>query len=403
MSHTSNQYNLSEELVSFVFAHRFDDVRQLAFQRDKFSGIDFFSALEAIQARQKLARKFPEWAEIPGLFVPHPVMVEQASGIETANYKQRFIRKPYWKVLDMSGGLGSDSIAFSQIAESVYYLDIDEQRAMVAEHNFRALGRSNIQTAVGAAQSIGVELASSYQPHLIYIDPDRRPTDQKRVFLLEDSEPNILDLLPRLMEIVPNSEFLIKLSPLVDIEYLRKSLPFAFDVHVVGVRREAKELLIHIYPDARYALFAVEISPSNSLVICGGNYRDEIMIKDEVGQFVYDLFPSVAKIGLEQFALNYPIWQPDSHTHLYFSDELIESFPGRKFRVMEHNSGNQKWLKGITQQPLHLLTKNIPIPTDHLRKQLKIKEGGELFLIAFGTQRYKIFYVLAQIADENQL
>lgn len=402
MSQPSDLPFPSNELIQFVFTHRDDDVRQLAFQRAKYPDIDFLSALDAIQARQKLAKKFPDWAGHPEFFVPHPVMVEQASGVETSDYKRRFIRHPFWKVLDMSGGLGGDSFAFSQVAESVYYLDIDEQRAQVAEHNFKVLGTQNIVTHFGAAETEGAELAAAYQPHLIFIDPDRRPTNKKRVFLLEDSVPNILELIPRLRSILPTTEFLIKLSPLVDIDYLRKTIPYPFDIHVVGVRREAKELLVHIHSAARYALIAVEISAAHTLEICGGEEREEIAIKDEVGRFIYDLYPSVAKIGLEHFALRYPIWQPDRHTHLYFSDEWMEQFPGRKFEVLESHSGDQKWLKNIARQPLHLVTKNIPVPTDTLRKQLKIEEGGELFLIAFGTRTCKINYILAQLAGEKE-
>ena len=105
---------LSDDLLSFIWEHRHEDPYSLAFRRSAYEGFDFMLALEAIKARQKLARKIPTWAEVPHLFVPSEVMVEQSSSPETAQHKSRFVRSAKWKVLDMSGGLGVDSYAFAQ-------------------------------------------------------------------------------------------------------------------------------------------------------------------------------------------------------------------------------------------------------------------------------------------------
>lgn len=399
MSQGSNKYLPSHELLRFVYDHREDDVRQLAFHKDKYAGIILPVALDAIQARQKLKRKFPEWAAHPDFFVPHSVMVEQASSLETARYKERFVRDKSWVVLDMSGGLGGDSYALAEKAATVHYMDISEERKAIAEHNFKVLGRENIICHSGAAEREGLDLAEGVQPDLIFIDPDRRPEHKGRVFLLEDALPDITELLPRLLTLVPKIELLVKLSPVIDIDYLKERLPFVFDTHMLGVRREAKELIIHVHPNARYELHAIEMLGNHTLLLRSDEQDHDIAISSDIGLYMYDLYPTIAKIGLEHFNTVQRVWKPDKHTHLFFSDDFIGSFPGRKFRVLEHNMGDRRWLKRISKEPLHLVVKNIPVQTDQLRRQFKIREGGSKFLFAYGRSDKKTQYIHAEIVE----
>ncbi|MDN4754386.1 SAM-dependent methyltransferase [Porphyromonadaceae bacterium W3.11] len=401
MSQDANQYLLSKELLRFVYDHREDDVRQLAFHKDKYPEINLSIALDAIQARQKLKKKFPDWAEQPDFFVPHSVMVEQASSLETARYKERFIQDKSWVVLDLSGGLGGDSYALSEKAGTVHYMDISEERTAIAEHNFKVLGRDNVICHSGAAEHEGLNLAESIQPDLIFMDPDRRPEHKGRVFLLEDALPDITELLPRLMTSVPKAELLVKLSPVIDLDYLKERLPIRFDIHMLGVRREAKELILHIHPGASYEQYAVEMLGNHTMILHGTKLRNEIAIQSEIGQYMYDLYPTIAKIGLEHFYPNLTLWKPDRHTHLFFSESLIRDFPGRTFKVLEHNMGDRRWLKQVCKEPLHLVAKNIPVQTDRLRQQFKIREGGNKFLFAFGNVDKKTQYVLAEIVTED--
>ena len=57
---------------------------------------------------------------------------------------------------------------------------------------------------------------------LIYLDPARRDNHNRKVFLLEDLSPNIIEIQEQLSDI--STEILIKLSPLIDIQHLVSSL-----------------------------------------------------------------------------------------------------------------------------------------------------------------------------------
>lgn len=388
------------QLLAYLWEHRDDDVRTLALSRHHEGLTDLKIALNALQARQKLQHKWPDWAKCPDVFLPESVMVEQSSSPETALYKTRFLQ-PGTTLLDLSGGMGGDSYTFSLHSQEVHYLEASPERAAIAQHNFRALHRTNITCHTGQAELEGVALASQLQPHLIYIDPDRRATAKGRTFLLSESSPDITTLIPQLQEASPHSQLLIKLSPMADITYLTQALPYSFDLHIVSLRREAKELLLHLYPQAHGLITAVELQPYHCLSYTTDPTLPDTLppISSEVGCYLHDLFPAFAKVGYPQLHLPYPVWQPAPDTHLYFTHQPIADFPGRCFRVLESNKGEKRWLRKVTQQPLHLITKNLPITTDKLRHKWHIDEGGQLFLIAYGTEQGKSAYLLAEPID----
>ena len=63
------------------------------------------------------------------------------------------------------------------------------------------------------------------------------------------------------------------------------------------------------------------------------------------------------------------------HTHLYFSEQLIENFPGRIWQIIDINP---KQLRDIRA---NILTRNYPITPDQLRKKSKIKDSDTHTLI----------------------
>lgn len=389
----------SNELIAYVWEHRADDVRTLALRsKEAPRGFSISEALNAIQARQKLALKHPKWASEKEVFIPEPVVVEQSSSPETSEYKLQFIESD-WQVLDLSGGMGADSYAFAQKAQSVHYLDAAPERATLAAHNFKALRQTNITCHSGLAEEQGIQLAQALQPQMIYIDPDRRPGTAGRVFLIEECTPDITTLIPQLQAAAPHSQMLIKLSPMADISYLRSRLPYPFDIYVVSLKREAKELLLHLHPSAQHLITAVELQAHRTLSYTTAlSSSAPTPISPEIGSYVYDLYPAFAKVGYNSFALPFEVWQPAPHTHLYFSREPLTDFPGRTFNIIEHNLGEKRWLRQITKHPLHLITKNLPTTTDQLRRQLRITEGGDYFLIAYGDSRGKRHFLLTTLS-----
>jgi len=68
------------------------------------------------------------------------------------------------------------------------------------------------------------------------------------------------------------------------------------------------------------------------------------------------------------------------HTHLYTSNRLISDFPGRIFRISKIWENQKEEAKRVSQA--NISTRNYPLKAEDLRKKLKIKNGGNIYLFA---------------------
>ena len=280
----------------------------------KRSFADILQGLDSDRA-QKVARKLPAWAAA-GAEIPSALALEQCSSAATACYKAelavavvsansyfspdsagqaataaklRAARYPSqpggWAppvheatgghgiaavppapackdrintVLDLTGGLGVDSWAFSQVAERVVYFERNEELVEAARRNFARLGADNIELR---CETVTPETELP-EADLIYADPARRDAAGRKVFLLEDCTPDILTLLPMLLRKAP--AVLLKLSPMADLTMLAERLgPALQEIHVVELDGEVKELLCLLRRDdspAEPAIVVVQLS-----------------------------------------------------------------------------------------------------------------------------------------------
>ena len=94
---------------------------------------------------------------------------------------------------------------------------------------------------------------------LIYIDPARRDSQGKKVWLLEDCSPNVTKLLPSLLQLSPL--VVIKASPLFDIDEAFRLFGEKCSVEIISVHGECKEVLIEIRNSQKNST----VVPSDSL------------------------------------------------------------------------------------------------------------------------------------------
>ena len=85
--------------------------------------------------------------------------------------------------------------------------------------------------------------------------------------------------------------------------------------------------------------------------------------------------------ALEQ---EFGVQQLDKNSHLFVSDHDISDFPGRRFVIEKTTSMNKRELKtalaGIDRA--NITVRNFPLSVAELRKRLKLKDGGDLYLFA---------------------
>ena len=414
-------------------------------------------AVNTIEGRRRLRKKLPEWVACTGLVYPSSLCAEQCSSSDTARYKASIVQRIFneyvgtvasmvgdpcrttgsasenkmvtsagsvtigtrktGRIADLTGGLGVDSWAFSEVAEEVLYNEMNPALAAAARHNFKALGVTNIFIKNSEATSDSLkDIFGDFRPDVIFLDPARRDSAGKKVFLLEDCSPDVLKILPELFGI---SRFvLLKLSPMADItmaverldrtyeEYLEKASgkgwngQWVREVHVVASGGECKELLILLDGEWNegYSLTCREDGKTLT-------FKPEEITKAKAGypdstfaRIIFEPGKSLTKAGvsnaicerfglvkLARFTHLYTISEPLSDSESEQRTATLKDF-GKVFYVKEILPLNKSSMKDVGKRYPHseVSAKNIPMSSDELRTRLKVKSGDDAHI--FGVR-----------------
>ena len=430
-------YELCINDKDFIKKHLKDDVNKLALSKFP-EGVDKQFVIRQIQARQVLSKKLPSWAENDELIFPKKLSLEQCSSELTAKYKaslstefveERLSTKMHEKtrkefsedscglvdkervLVDLTGGMGVDTAFLSDNFEKTFYVEMQEELCEIAKHNFKVL-KKNIEVVNDNAEHF---LTICDEVDCIYLDPARRDEYGRKMVSLHDCSPDVVELHDLLLE--KAKSVLIKVSPMLDIEMVKKELKDISSIHVVAVRNECKEILIKT--QRRKDTKTQSVENSVTLRLCdsatsidviatdlreGWNFsfdeeeelNSQLALADGVGKYLYE--PGVACMKAGCFKLlsqRYDLDKLHRNSHLYTSDELVSDFPGRIFEVLDVFPFDKKTKKEITsflsQQPtvnnqrpkVSIATRNFPLSADELRKNLGLQDGNEYYV--FGT------------------
>ena len=418
-------------------------------------------AVNTIEGRRRLRKKLPEWVARTELVYPSSLCTEQCSSSDTAQYKASVVQRIFneyvspvastrsateeagsvtdknssvtkkqsvtstgsvtgpknGKIADLTGGLGVDSWAFSEVAEEVLYNEMNPALAAAARHNFKALGVTNIFIKNSEATSDSLkDIFGDFRPDVIFLDPARRDSAGKKVFLLEDCSPDVLKMLPKLFGI---SRFIfLKLSPMADItmavERLNKTYEdylentsgkgwngqWVREVHVVASGGECKELLILLDREWNegYSLTCREDDKTltfkpEEITEAKATYPDSTFAR-----IIFEPGKSLTKAGvfnaicerfglvkLARFTHLYTISEPLSDSESEQRTAPLKDF-GKVFYVKEILPLNKSSMKDVGKRYPHseVSAKNIPMSSDELRTRLKVKSGDDAHI--FGVR-----------------
>lgn len=369
---------------AFIREHAGDDPVGLLLQAGRYPTIRMAVVVEQLAARRVIREKLPTWWEHPSIIYPSRLAAEQCSSEQTGRYKQELIEATD-RVVDLTGGMGVDSYFLAGKAREVTYVERQTAYAEVARHNFNALG-VDIQIRNTEAEAY---VASSPAVDVFYLDPDRRVDGNKRLYALEDCSPNLITLLPLLLE--KGDRVLVKLSPMEDITLLLDLLPQTVEVHVLSVKNEVKELLFLLSREGRggelpitCVNFAGKNIESRFVFTREGEQEAVAELAKAVGEYLYEPHASILKAGAyKSVGVRFGLQKLHLNSHLYTTDSAVE-FPGRRFRVLAvHTSGGKLYKQlGKWYPKANLTVRNFPMSVAELRQRTRIREGGELYLFA---------------------
>ncbi len=376
---------MNQATIDFIHEHAEADVRQLALQGTKNPEVDLSFALEQIAGRQKAKTKLPSWAAVDGIVYPPHLSMEQCSSEQTARYKALIAGKGAL-IVDLTAGFGVDMAFMSQGFQKAVHVERQAPLCAISSENYKLLGLNHIE--VICADGIDY-LHQLEHADLIFLDPARRDDHGARTYGIADCTPNVLELRDELFE--KADRVMLKLSPMLDWRKAVEDLGHVNEVHIVSVDNECKELLLILSKEEKpLKLFCV----NNDQVFEGdqGDWLNERSIAEirvpvpmSSQAYLFEPNASIMKAGcftlLEQ---RFNVSQLDKNSHLFVSDHDISDFPGRRFTIEKTTSMNKRELKtalaGIDKA--NITVRNFPLSVAELRKRLKLKDGGNLYLFA---------------------
>ena len=401
---------MNEKTWEFVREHADEDVRKVALLGTKDQEVDLPMALQQIVGRQVARKKLPSWAAVEGIVYPPHLNMEQCSSEQTARYKASLTKGVGSGIfVDLTGGFGIDFYWMSQGFAHRYYVEQNEALCSIAENNFRVL---DLPCSVCCCDT-AIFLAQMPYASLIYLDPARRNEHGGRTYGIEDCTPNVLELMPQLLE--KADRVMLKLSPMLDwrkaVDDIQKPLACVSEVHIVSVDNECKELLLIVSKEPVENLRLVCVNGEsifenipNVGIKCsqGGNksfpgWEYSFDSDLEASPFyLYEPNASIMKAGcFAEVEEQFPVRQISQNSHLFLSDVVIDNFPGRKFQILAISSMNKQEMKRTFTQIINqkltsmesanIAARNFPMTVDQLRKKLKLKDGGDTYIFATTT------------------
>ncbi len=322
--------------------------------------------------------------------------MEQCSSESTARFKSNLVNGNL--AADLTGGFGVDSFFLSQKFSRVVHVDVDQSLIDFARHNHEILGAKNIEYRCATAESWLEN--DSEQFHLIFLDPSRRTHANRKVFKFADCSPNAASLLPKLLR--KSDAVLIKASPMIDIHQATRELGAASKIVVVGVENECKEILFLFRGKVKEPLIeAVDLSPAGlsheSFMFSIDEERLAKVTYSAPLKYLYEPNAMILKAGaFKLIAEKYNLRKLAPNTHLYTSDTMVKSFPGRIFSMAQMLKPDSKSALDVLKKGYaNIMTRNYPLTPAQLKKKLKTKDGGENYILGFSGIQKK-YLVLAE-------
>ena len=368
---------VNQSTLDYIRQHADEDVRQLALRGHKCPDVDLQYALEQIAGRQKARTKLPSWAAIDGIVYPPHLSMEQCSSEVTARYKASIAGKGALFV-DLTAGFGVDMAFISQGFQKAVHVEQQPQLCAISSENFRLLGLNHIEVVCGDGVAY---LHTMRHADLLFIDPARRDVHGGRTYDISDCTPNVLEILDEMLE--KADRVMIKLSPMLDWRKAVADLGKVNEVHIISVDNECKELLL-ILSKTMKPLRVFCVNNDECFEVVEGISSQPRPLPQDM-RYLYEPNASVMKAGcFDLIEQRFGVVQLERNSHLFVSDKEISGFPGRQFLIEKRTSMNKRELKATLADvdQANITVRNFPMSVAELRKRLKLKEGGDVYIFA---------------------
>lgn len=331
------------------------------------------------RAKHKLPRLYSAGCIIP------PRAFEQSSSEDSAGVKAI----SGGSLLDLTCGLGIDTMSFAERFDRVVALERDEVLARVVRYNLGLLGIKNVEVVTTTAE----EYLSSCEEHFdwVFVDPDRRSAEGKKMVRMEDCSPNVLEQMPNIERVA--NRLGVKLSPLFDVEEARRLFPCS-EVEVVSIAGECKEL--NIYTKAAKQVLRIVIAGVGvweyDFDATTAQHTTALL---DIDSAKYLIIPDVAmqkgRVAVAEFSPYAQIWSNNGYA---FASALPEwQIPAKVYEIERIERYNPKQLKKeFRGVGVEILKRDTLLSIEAVRKATSMRAGSErmMAITAIGSDIWVI-------------
>jgi hypothetical protein len=390
----------SRDVQKYIWENESIDEKDLVLRRKDIHGVPVRLVAQQIAGRRKARHKLPLYYSTVGVVYPPQMNLEQSSSEASAAFKTGYVARVAGGrnlLVDLTGGFGVDSFFFSRSFREVRFVEPDPNLLQIARHNHHVLGATNIFHANESAEKF--LNVNDVRPDIFYIDPSRRSSSQQRVHSLRDCQPNITELQSRIFQCA--KFLLVKTSPLLDIKAGMTGLPHTKAVIVLAVDNECKEVLYWCEKDFAgvVTIDAINLSggETQKFTFSFDDERSAEPVYSAPDLYIYEPNAAVLKGGaFKLVGTRFGLSKLEAHTHLYTSSKLEDGFPGRIFSIQGHVHAKEPEVYFPVREA-NILIRNYPTTVADLTKKLKLREGGEQYLIATSALGKKMLLAAARI------
>jgi 16S rRNA G966 N2-methylase RsmD len=390
---------VSKDAWEFIKAYQTSNSEELLFKPQLFDGVSNELLVKQISGRSWARSKAPFLLEHKDYLFGPKLSLEQCSSSFTAVFKAKrlsYFLKSLDTGVDLTAGLGIDSYFLGKHFNSFTSIEYQNDLIELLKHNYRVLN-SNNETIQARAEDYVKKLS---RVDFIYIDPARRGSKGEKTVTWENCTPNLLELLPTLLE--KARSVAVKASPLIDItESLRQFKGACTAIDIISVRNEVKELLFWLSPSKNIEIENVPINHFNITSEKEQQYTTtlseiknaELKISHQPLKYIYDPSPSFLKTRAFRVLCidNFNLYQLGNSSLLTSDVELI-NFQGRCFLLKEVLLHNKKMLSGIKKKAFSVISKYSKIRADTFKKTWQLKESSKHFLILVGLDKVIVLH-----------
>ena len=388
---------MNDKTRNFIEQNLDADIRQLALKGCRDKDVDLDAAIRQIAGRQTARRKLPSWAALDGILYPPHLNMEQCSSEQTARYKARICSShPSPKTLvDLTGGFGVDFAFMSEAFDEATYVERNSELFAISSANMKILAPK-----AKCLNEDGLEVLHRLDHvSMIFMDPARRDHHGARTYGISDCTPNVLEIKDELLQ--KADVVMLKLSPMLDWHKAISDLgeQYIKEVHIVSVQNECKELLIVMQQQSAEPPTVYCVNDDSVF-----SYHPSSISSNHISHhssliYLYEPNASIMKAGcFAEIEQAFEVSQLAPNSHLFASDQVIEDFPGRKFRVTAVTSMNKQELKQALKdiRQANIAVRNFPMSAADLRKRLKLSEGGNDYIFATTLTEEKKVLIICQ-------